>query len=87
MSLARSFAALRICFAGFCPAIAGSVLDDEFPSSGIFMNHAAYFTDELIRAALGNAQNPSRVANRSWLAVVDSYRLRHRCSINRRSTS
>jgi hypothetical protein len=69
---------------GFCPAIAGGVLDDEFPSSGIFVNHAAHFTDELIGAALGDAENPSRVPNRSWLAVVDSYRLRHQFSITRR---
>ncbi len=80
MSLTRSFAAFRIRFAGFRAAIAGAVLggpNHEFPGSVIFMNHAAHRTNELVGAALRNAQNPRSVSNRGRPAVVDSDWVRH----------
>ena len=73
-------AARRIGFAGFRAAIAGAVLaspNHEFPSSGIFMNHAAHDLDKFIRAAPRDAQNPRRVSNRRRPALVVSDRVRH----------
>ena len=94
-SLTRGFAARRSCFANF-RAIARTTTsrrlfppfgpDHDSSSLGVSVNRPLYFADDLFSTPLGNAQNPRRIVDGHWPAVVDSDRLPHMVIIRRATT-